>query len=73
MYGASEQCIDTLQQQCGANSAGECAGDQNSNYVYRIVISQGWLISLSNYFLHLKSVLFIIVKCNLKEKFGLEG
>ena len=41
MYGASEQCIDTLQQQCRVNSVGECAGDQNSNYVYRIIISQG--------------------------------
>ena len=41
MYGASEQCIDTRQQQCGVNSVGECAGDQNSNYVYRIILSQG--------------------------------
>lgn len=50
MYGASEQCIDTHQQQCGVSSVGECAGDQNSSYVYRIIISQGWLMLISNYF-----------------------
>lgn len=42
-YGASEQCINTRQQPCDVSSVGECAGDQNSNYVYRIVISQGKL------------------------------
>lgn len=43
MYGATEQCIDTHQQPCDINSVGECVGDQNSNYVYRIIISQGLL------------------------------
>lgn len=43
IYGAAEQCIDTHQQPCAVNSVGECAGDQNSNYVYRIVISPGLL------------------------------
>ncbi|XP_022796155.1 uncharacterized protein LOC111334626 [Stylophora pistillata] len=41
MYGAAEQCLDTNQQQCGAQSVGDCSGDQNSSFVYRIVISQG--------------------------------
>lgn len=40
-YGASETCMNLFQQPCDANSVGECAGDQNSNYVYRIVITQG--------------------------------
>ena len=40
-YGASKTCMNLLQQTCDANSVGECAGDQNSNYVYRIVIFKG--------------------------------
>lgn len=41
LYGSAEQCFDTHQQPCGINTVGECAGDQNCNYVYRIIISQG--------------------------------
>ena len=42
-YGSSEECIDLRQQPCDEGSVGECAGEQHSNYVYRIVISQGEL------------------------------
>lgn len=41
MYGTAEECLDTNQQQCGVQSVRECSGDQNSNFVYRIIISQG--------------------------------
>lgn len=40
-YGTSQQCIDLRQQPCDEGSVGECAGEQHSNYVYRIVVSQG--------------------------------
>ena len=40
-FGPSEQCLNTLQQPCDANSVGDCAGDQSSNYVYRIILTEG--------------------------------
>lgn len=40
-YGLSQRCIRSDFKQCEISGAEECAGEQSSNYIYRIVKPQG--------------------------------
>ena len=43
MHGASDKCLDNEGAKCTSATFGECAGEQNTNYVYNIVIEGEWI------------------------------